>query len=292
MYWLTLDWIVTNWMPLAAALALGFILGWLLTGLSPARRASELEARVLEVEGKHRKAERDAGDLRRQVDPLNARLATLQNDADEARAKADELAARLQALDEEKLALAEEPAAEFEELAGGEGAAAEEDVADVQSDEFAQRGTALDGVVDVAAAFSATAQSWQPPAYDPREVALSEAYARAAALQQEVDEQNRLLSTRSAELDSRNAELVAANAVRKELETRLLRAREDVASELAMLASTMIKMKDDALARADSRILALSTELETLRSGASRGPARSTERAPDRSSDRALDTAD
>lgn len=287
MYWLDLNWIIPNWMPLVAALLLGFILGWLLTGMSPARRARELEERVSEVETKHRKSERDAGDLRRQVEPLNARVASLQADADTAAKRVTELTAQATKLTEEKAALEASLAEQAAALAAESDRLVENTYAtDLEGDleeGFAQRTAAVE-VPDVAASFAGVAQTLAPPSYDPREVALSEAYARAAALQRELDEQTKLLASRSAQLDERDAELVAANAVRKELETRLLRAREDVASELAMLASTMIKMKDDALARADSRIVALKSELETLRSTSGR--------TASRSADRALDTAD
>ena len=69
MYWLNLDWIVSNWMPLAAFTVVGFILGWLLTGLSPPRRAREYEARMTELESKYRKADRDLADLRHEKRP-------------------------------------------------------------------------------------------------------------------------------------------------------------------------------------------------------------------------------
>jgi uncharacterized small protein (DUF1192 family) len=94
---------------------------------------------------------------------------------------------------------------------------------------------------------------------------LTEAYARVTTLQTELDRNDAVLRARQADTDALRAELAAANAARHELEMRLIRAREDVASELAVLASTMIKMKDDALARADARIAMLTAESEALR---------------------------
>ena len=293
MYWLNLDWIVVNWMPLAVTLLLGFLLGWLLTGSSPARRVRELEATLADLEARHRKAERDATELKRQAEPLNARIAALQQDADSARAQVAGLEEQLEGLNEEKRLWEEQNALRnmaLEELdmdaaaAPAQAEAYVEDVAQMESEGGVTGVAAEDAAGDIAEDFANVARSFEVPAYDAREVALNEAYSRLAALQQEVEDQHHALSSRQIELETLKAELVATSAARRELETRLLRAREDVASELAMLASTMIKMKDDALTRADARIVALTTELESLRASSARASARPV--------DRALDTAD
>jgi predicted RNase H-like nuclease (RuvC/YqgF family) len=106
-----------------------------------------------------------------------------------------------------------------------------------------------------------------------REIALSEAYSRATHLQDELAKREQMLSTLQAELESLKSELLTSNAARHELDNRLVRAREDVASELAVLASTMIKMKDDALARAEARIAALTATLNDLRADVAPSPA-------------------
>ena len=54
--------------------------------------------------------------------------------------------------------------------------------------------------------------------------------------------------------------------LKNELEDRLQRARGDVAGEMAVLTSTMMKMKDDALAAANMRIADLTNQLATLKS--------------------------
>ena len=64
-------------------------------------------------------------------------------------------------------------------------------------------------------------------------------------------------------------ELGAVSSQRDELEDKLQHARGDVAGELAVLTSTMIKMKEDALNKANVQIATLSSELDTLRSAAS-----------------------
>ncbi len=125
----------------------------------------------------------------------------------------------------------------------------------------------------VAEGFAAVARTPEAIEADKaREIALTEAYSRAARLQVELDQRETVLASRHAELESIKAELLTSNAARHELDSRLVRAREDVASELAVLASTMIKMKDDALARAEARIAALNAELDSARAEIARAP--------------------
>ena len=60
-------------------------------------------------------------------------------------------------------------------------------------------------------------------------------------------------------------QLADTDNARDDLESKLHNARGDVAGELAMLTSTMVRMKEDALKQANARIDALTRELETLR---------------------------
>ena len=69
-----------------------------------------------------------------------------------------------------------------------------------------------------------------------------------------------------AELDKTKAKASALAASKTELEDKLQRARGDVASEMAALTSTMIKMKDDALSSANARIAELTKQLNELQS--------------------------
>jgi hypothetical protein len=46
MDWMSVQWITTYWMPLLIAVVIGFILGWLFTGLSPRRKNAEYEAQL------------------------------------------------------------------------------------------------------------------------------------------------------------------------------------------------------------------------------------------------------
>ena len=79
-------------------------------------------------------------------------------------------------------------------------------------------------------------------------------------------DRERTLVETQVELDKANASVSALTASKTELEDRLQRARGDVASEMAALTSTMIKMKDDALSSANARIAELTKQLNELQS--------------------------
>ncbi len=305
MYWLNMNWIVENWVPLLVALVLGYLIGWLLTGMSPARRVRELEARNADLEGKQRKNDRELADARSDNTKTKGSLTTALADLEAERTKAKGLEAKVAALEE----AAEEPAAaasdDARDLAAGDAGDTGDTLDAGDSDDFESNEEvllaeavlqALEKAVDgemagaegndaaaltrqpaavalapdqIAESFSAVART--PAAIETdkaREIALTEAYSRAARLQEELEQRDKVLSMRQAELESVKAELLTSNAARHELDNRLVRAREDVASELAVLASTMIKMKDEALTRAEARIAALNLELDALRAEA------------------------
>ena len=323
MYWLNMNWIVENWVPLLVALVLGYLIGWLLTGMSPARRVRELEARNADLEGKQRKNDRELADARSDNTKTKGSLTTALADLEAERTKAKGLEAKVAALEE----AAEEPAAaasdDARDLAAGDAGDTGDTLDAGDSDDFESNEEvllaeavlqALEKAVDgemggaegndaaaltrqpaavalapdqIAESFSAVART--PAAIETdkaREIALTEAYSRAARLQEELEQRDKVLSMRQAELESVKAELLTSNAARHELDNRLVRAREDVASELAVLASTMIKMKDEALTRAEARIAALNLELDALRAEAV-AEAPTTEHASEQPSDAA-----
>lgn len=286
MEWLNLDWIVANWMPLAVFALLGYILAWLVLARPASNRAGAAEARSSELEGKVRKSESDLAALKRESDPLKQSLASAQSERDAALAKATALQESLSASEEEKARIeatlvekeallaaeAEAMSAEIEmqdEASIGEGeefAVLKEGEVELFDVEVPEPTPDEPGAPAIAAVFGAVARQIESPSpYEAKDIALSEAYARVTVLQRDLADRDNVLSQRESELESVRSELLAAQAARQELESRLIRAREDVASELAVLASTMIKMKDDQLARSDARMQALETELENLR---------------------------
>lgn len=259
MDWLSLQWISDYWMPLAVALLLGFILGWLFTGLPAGRRVGDAELRSADLDARARKAERDLADAKRETEAQRSRLLSTGDDLDKARARLRELEATVTALRDEKAAL-EARVDEAEAWATADRTEIEEAV-DYEGPDAG----------DIASSFAAAARATDAtPAPSAKDIALDEAFTRAAALQRTLEERDTILAMRQAELETVKSELLTSNAARRELEARLVRAREDVAAELAVLASTMIKMKDDALARAEARYAALQSEADTLRLAADR----------------------
>ena len=99
-----------------------------------------------------------------------------------------------------------------------------------------------------------------------KEAALSEAYQRITNLQRVLEEREMALTAATTELDGLRDDVRRLGLLKTELEDRLQRARGDVAGEMAVLTSTMVKMKDDALTAANARIVDLTNQLAALKS--------------------------
>ena len=102
MEWLSMTWISANWMPLVVALVLGFILGWLLTGLAPRRKNTAYEAQIADLESRSRKSERELTDVRKERDGLKSSVAAGENSLKDVRGKLGATQTDLQKLGEEK----------------------------------------------------------------------------------------------------------------------------------------------------------------------------------------------
>ena len=285
MEWMNVQWITTYWMPLLIAVVVGFILGWLLTGLSPRRKNAEYEAQLADLQSKSRRTERDLSDAKKQAD-------TLKGDVRRSAGVADDLRQQLNAAQEQAKSVAEQKdlfeadlqtrnievadakmqlamlqdqsdraqnslAAELEELRVRYEAAVREN---------SQMREAYDGAQVKVAAVTAEANS-AVESSKAREIALNEAYQRAVNLQRLIEDRERALLDTQAELDSAKTMVTALGASKTELEDKLQKARGDVASEMAALTSTMIKMKDDQLTMANVRIAELMNELNATKAG-------------------------
>jgi chromosome segregation ATPase len=284
MDWMSVQWITTYWMPLLIAVVIGFILGWLLTGLSPRRKNAEYEAQLADLQSKSRRTERDLSDAKKQADTLKSDVSRAASTADDLRQQLSAVQEQLQAAVEQKesidadlqtrnieladakmqLAMLQDQgeraqsasAAELEDLRARYEAAVHEnsqmrealDVSQVRVSAIAEEATA--------AVESAKA----------REIALNEAYQRAVNLQRLVEDRERTLIDTQAELESAKTKVTALTASKTELEDKLQKARGDVASEMATLTSTMIKMKDDSLTAANMRVAELTKLVNELQS--------------------------
>ena len=282
MDWMSLQWITVYWMPLLIAVGIGLILGWLLIGLPAQRRNGELEERIAEHQSKNRRTERELMDARREIENLSREVSRVAAERNELRnqlsAAQEELKTsveRIEALQADlqsrsievadvKMQLAmlhdqldrtqSNAANELEELrARYEAAVLENKQLRETLDAIQSRLSALEAEAGVSAENERA-----------REAALNEAYQRAVNLQSLLEESERARAELQAELDSLKATAAALSATKADLEDRLQKARGDVASEMAALTSTMIKMKDEELLAANTRIAELTRQLHEL----------------------------
>ena len=99
-----------------------------------------------------------------------------------------------------------------------------------------------------------------------KDTALTEAYARAVRLQRDLSDQQSQFSSAQSELIALRRNLTTLTVVNRDLENRLQDARGEVANELAVLTSTMLRAKDEQLAKANATIEGLYAQLNELKS--------------------------
>jgi DNA repair exonuclease SbcCD ATPase subunit len=104
-----------------------------------------------------------------------------------------------------------------------------------------------------------------------KDAALNEAYQRAVNLQRALEDREAALTSAQSELATLKVDVSALNSIKAELENRLQSARGDVASEMATLTSTMIKMKEEQLTTANARVAELMNELNAARAAQAAG---------------------
>lgn len=276
-------WWTTNWPLAVALLLLGFILGWLLTGISPRRRARALEERTTELESRVRKTDRDLADARKQTETALNRANLAENDLNDTRTRVGALEKDVAAVNDEKaglVAMLGERESQSTTLRDQVASLVAE--LDNARSSSAAEADQLRGQLDNALAETASLNEKVGPEFDKlrednenatrtlatKEAALVESFSRIADLQRELQAAFGQLTAKQNDLDALRSELMNAVAMRTDLESKLARAREDVAAEMATLTSTMLKMKDDALREANARISVLSTELDAQRRSA------------------------
>jgi chromosome segregation ATPase len=293
MDWLNMQWISTYWLPLLIALVLGFILGWLLTGLSPRRKNAAYEAQIADLESRSRKTDRDLTDARKQADTLKGSLATSESALGEARNKLSAVEGELHTVGEERAAFQADVESRNIEIANlrmqlallqderdklqASGSADMEllrSSLDVRSGELTTLSAERDSVAaerdsviaerdnliaEVAVLRGSAEQVSQSLAS--KDAALNESYSRVVNLQRVLEDRDATLAAAQAELTALRTDVASLGSMKAELEDRLQKVRGDVAGEMAVLTSTMIKLKEEQLAAANARIAELSKEL-------------------------------
>ena len=243
-----------NWLSLLIALLLGFVLGWLIIGLPARRRAQAAEAQVADLDSKVRKFESDLNAARRQAEGWQASLGSYESSLSEARSQLSSLRVQVQTLDEEKTALHADLASRSTQ-------------ADILEKQLAQFQYELAGVSDAAANQSAALETQLELATQTlqgKDVALREAYGYLGSLQRDLDGRGQALLAAEKQSTDLRRELGEIEQHRMDLENRLQSVRNEVAGELALLTSAMIRMKEDQLGAANARIAALTRQLEAL----------------------------
>ena len=157
---------------------------------------------------------------------------------------------------------------QFEKSKGG--AAAEVDslrsTMQARLDEIAALATERDALsAEVASVRSAAEQALQ--SLSSKDAALNESYQRVVNLQRVLEDRDAALAGAQSELTTLRTDVTSLNNIKAELEDRLQKARGDVAGEMAVLTSTMIKMKEDQLTMANVRIAELMNELNATKAG-------------------------
>jgi chromosome segregation ATPase len=286
MDWLNMQWISTYWMPLLIALVLGFILGWLLTGLSPRRKNAAYEAQIADLESRSRKTERDLTDTRKQADQFKGSAASTESALNDVRGKLSAAEASLQQVTDERAGFEADVQSRNIEVADLKmqlallqdqfDKAKSSDAADVETlrsgldtrvAEIAELTAARDGALaerDQAAAELASVRSSSDEVMKSlasKDAALNESYQRVVNLQRVLEDRDATLAAAQAELSAVRTDVASLNSMKAELEDRLQKVRGDVAGEMAVLTSTMVKLKEEQLVTANARIAELMHEL-------------------------------
>lgn len=267
-------WLSTYWQPLLIGGVIGLIFGWLVFYLPMRGRVKRHEAEAADLYSKLASSEKAANDARQLADnaqtdlqaqqvrfnSAQGQIAALQADLDATLSQKDALDASILERSgqiDQQLALNEQLRSDYASLFA--------QFEQAQQERNAYKATLETTTVDLGSARSELASS--ADALANKEVALNEAYLRAVKLQRELMEHQSLLAATQTELSDLRRDVASLSSLNSDLEGKLQNARGEVAGELALLTSTMLRMKEDSLNQANHRIAALTAELEAMRAG-------------------------
>lgn len=274
-------WLSTYWQPLLIGAVLGLILGWLLLYLPMRGRVKRHEAEAADLYNKLSAGDKATKEARQQADDAKTDLQTQQMRFSSVQGQVAALQADLEAVRSEKEAIdasllersseLEQVHAQNEQLAGlSEQLRADYAGLFAQFEQAQQERDAYKASLEAATTDLGSARSEAIASADAlanKEVALNEAYLRAVKLQRELMEHQSLLAATQTELAELRRDVSSLSMLNTDLEGKLQNARGEVAGELALLTSTMLRMKEESLTQANHRIAALTAELEAMRAG-------------------------
>lgn len=267
-------WLTANWQYALAIAVIGLVLGWLITYSVMNGKNKKYEASISDLNTKMQKSEKELADTRITANNMKAdmsasevrlntaqgQIATLQGDFDALKSQKDAVDAslmdRAQELDDLKATYAQ--------------LQAESDALKAQFDQLQEEDAAVKANLESSSLDLANAKKElvaSAESLSNKEVALNEAYLRAVKLQRELMDHQSMLAATQTELGSLRRDVVTLTSINQDLEGRLQNSRGEVAGELALLTSTMLRMKEDQLNQATHRIDALSAELDAMKAG-------------------------
>lgn len=267
-------WLSTYWQPLLIGGVVGLILGWLFFYLPLRGRIKQAEANTADLSSKLASSDKAVKEARKQAEDAQTDLAAQQMRYNTSQGQIAALQADLEATASQRSALDAgllERSQEIEQVQGLNeqlrtdyaGLFAQFEQTQLERDAFK---TNLEATgVDLAAAKHALSESADAMAN--KEVALNEAYLRAVKLQRELMDHQSMLAATQTELAELRRDVVSLSSVNSGLENKLQNARGEVAGELALMTTTMLRMKEEALTQANHRIAALTAELEAMKAG-------------------------
>lgn len=267
-------WLTANWQYALVIAVIGLVLGWLITYSVMNGKNKKYEASISDLNTKMQKSEKELADTRITANNLKAdmsasevrlntaqgQIASLQGDFDALKSQKDAVDAslmdRAQELDDLKATYAQ--------------LQAESDALKAQFDQLQEEDAAVKANLETSSLDLANAKKElvaSAESLSNKEVALNEAYLRAVKLQRELMDHQSMLAATQTELGSLRRDVVTLTSINQDLEGRLQNSRGEVAGELALLTSTMLRMKEDQLNQATHRIDALSAELDAMKAG-------------------------
>jgi chromosome segregation ATPase len=295
---MTQEWLAAYWQPLLIALVVGFVLAWLIIGLPARRRSGRYQASAEDFERQLNSANKTLAESRKKEQDLQTSVNTLKNDL-------AQTSSQVAALKQDAAVREEELTARTNDLAVRDAdLAAKNDELDVRNSEltdlkfqFATLRTAvqqaqeafttqleplqirvqtlstenanlkanLEGISGDLAMSRADIQTMTQTLAN-KDTALTEAYARAVRLQRDLGEQQNQVISAQSEVAALRRQVGTLSTTNRDLDNRLADARGEVANELAVLTSTMLRAKDEQLAKANATVEGLYAQLNELKS--------------------------
>ena len=229
-----------DWLPLVLAAIVGLIIGAIAAYIPLNRQRDEFQYRVRDLDGKLKNNDRDLTDARGQVQSLQAGLRTAETNyttaQDHLKTAADEKAA-LDATLREHVGHLDSTRASLADL--------NMQHADLQTAHAHTHGKLADLHTE-----------------------LEGKVAELDTHHSNLEATTHALAARERDLEKTKFDLDVASSMNTDLESRLQRVRADVAAELALLTTTAIKLKDEALGESNSRVNALTHEMAVLKTRA------------------------